>query len=278
MRLIVHPGFHKTGTTTVQSQLLAAQPLWEARAGGRWLVGLRDQMPGLAHTARLYSESGDALDLGMMQNALADWLEAQDWAGAEGAVISCEDYAGQMPGRGSRRDYSAAPALMRAFVEVAQSFFGGQVELAIHFSTRAPESWWPSVHWQNVRTGKLAESWETFSARMQGAEGLDATVAAVRQALGAVPVSAMALEESRTLPWGLITPLLDLMGLPEAERGLFEPEDRRNARPEHGGIDRIADRFAAINARFPDKTTAQRRKRALLARAAEPGQESKNDR
>lgn len=273
MRVIVHPGFHKTGTSTVQAQLQGAQALW----GKRWIVGLRAQMAGVAHNARLYAQSRDPLDLGLTQSELADWLDAQDWSEAEGAVISCEDFAGLMPGRQDARDYSAAPQLMAAFAEVLEDFFAGQLRLHLHFSTRAPEGWWPSVHWQNVRTGTLTQTWVEFQAEMQGAMSLEAVVEQVRGAVPSAQVSAMRLEESQRLASGPITPLLDLMGLPEAERGAFVPDARRNARPEHRAITHIADRCAAINANFPDIATAQKRKRQLLDRVAAAAQETQHD-
>lgn len=272
-RVIVHPGFHKTGTTTVQMQLAEARGGWQ----GRWIVGLRDDMPGVSHNARLFSQSRRGLDLGLMQNALADWFEAQPLAGIEGVVVSCEDFAGFMPGRCGAIDYSAAPQLMLAFAEVVTAVFGPELDLRFFFSTREMADWLPSVHWQNVRTGTLAESWAQFRARVEGGVNLDTVVERVAAVLAPWPVQAMRLEESRTLAQGPITPILDLMGIPQAERAAFTPEDRRNARPEHHNIRGLADRFAQINAQFGDVATAARRKRAVLARHAAQSREERNE-
>lgn len=273
MRVILHPGFHKTGTTTVQRQLATAREGWR----GRWVVGLRDDMPGVSHNARLFSQSRRGLDLGLMQNALADWFEAQDWLGVTGAVVSCEDLAGFMPGRGGAIDYSAAPQLMLAFAEVVTAVVGETADLRIFFSTREMAAWLPSVHWQNVRTGSLPEDWAQFRERVAGGADLDTIVARVTATLAPWPVSAMRLEESQGLAQGPITPLLDLMDLPAAERAAFVPEERRNARPEHHNIRGLADRFAQINAQFDDVATAARRKRAVLARHAAQRREEEHD-
>lgn len=85
-RVIVHPGFHKTGTSSVQRALRAGRtdlaPLWQ--------IGLEEDFPDAAAAARAYSLRRDPLDLGLFQQALADWIETLDLAGAEGLLLSCE--------------------------------------------------------------------------------------------------------------------------------------------------------------------------------------------
>jgi len=260
MRLIVHPGFHKTGTSTVQTQLRAAR----ASLAPDWIVALREDIPDAPAAARAYSESRERFEIGMFQAALANWFESLDRTRAKGILISAEGLAGHMPGRPETDDYSATPALMAALVEVAQAVFGAALDLRFHLSTRAPENWLPSLHWQHVRTGVLSETLEDFCARMAPQADLAPVVAEIAQAVAPWPVTALPLEAAAKLAQGPITPLLDLMGLDDAARQLFGGQPPRNARPAVADATALANHFAAINAAAADKATATARKQAEL--------------
>jgi hypothetical protein len=261
-RVIVHPGFHKTGTSTVQTQLRAAR----AALAPRWVVGLREDIPDAPAAARAFSASHNPLEIGMFQAALADWLESLDLTGDMGVVISAEGLCGHMPGRPEADNYSAAVPLMAALAEVVDAVFDGTADLQFFFSTRAPEAWLPSLHWQHVRTGELDETVEAFCQRMAPQADLEAIVAEITAAVAPHPVHATRLEDSAPRPQGPITPLLDLMGLSPDERAIFSGQDLRNARPKRADASELADRFAQINAESGDKGIAAQRKQAELKR------------
>mgnify|MGYP000846023775 CR=1 FL=1 len=263
-RLIVHPGFHKTATTTVQTQLAEAR----ATLAPDWVVLLRDDLLDAPAAARAYCGPRATLDLGLFQAALADVLEPH--ARAPGVVISCEGLCGHMPGRPGIEDYSAAPALMAALAATARKIFGPALDLQFYLSTRMAQPWLESVHWQHVRTGTLTEECADFCARMNGAAALDTIVAAIAEAASA-PVQAVPIEASTQMAQGPITPLLDLMGLPEPARSGFRAQDRRNGRPRRADPTKLANRLAQINRRFPPEE-ARRRKAAVLAPAPKPAQ------
>lgn len=262
MRLIVHPGFHKTGTSTVQTQLRAARSM----LAPDWVIGLREDIPDAPAAARAYSAGRDPLELGLFQAALADWFESLDLSRARGVLISAEGLCGHMPGRPETSDYSAAAPLMAALAKVAQAVFGTALDLRFHLSTRATAEWLPSLHWQHVRTGTLSEPLAAFAARMAPHTDLAAEVAAIAGAVAPWPVTALPLETSSAMAQGPISPLLDLMGLDAAARGPFSPEASRNARPKTANPAALANRFARINADSGEKTLASTRKRATLAR------------
>lgn len=253
-RLIVHPGFHKTGTTTVQHQLKAAR----GDLAPGWAVLLRDDLADAPAAARAFSARRDPLELGLFQAALAGVFAAQN---APGIVISCEGLCGHMPGRAEAEDYGAAPTLMAALETAARGVFGSGLDLRFYLSTRA-EGWIESVHWQHVRTGTLTEPLATFRARMAAAADLDAVVAGIAAAVEA-PVSAAPIEQTTQQAQGPATPLLDLMELPAAQRARFDARERRNGRPRRANLAALADRFARINARLAPEAAALR-KQALL--------------
>ncbi len=261
MRMIVHPGFHKTGTSTVQTALRAAR---EALPG--WIVALREDMPDAPAAARAYSRSRDPVELGLFQAALADWLDALP-DDAEGIVISAEGLSGHMPGRGAVTDYSATPALMGALAEVMRLHFGLDLDLRLYLTVRDPARWVESLHWQHVRSGALAEPLTVFRARLGGKINIAPVLCRIETAIAPAAVTVTTLEEIHTLRCGLLTPILDLMGLsPEA----WEPVAsnlRENARPRQIDRPALADRLAAINAEGLPQAEAQKKKRAVMAAA-----------
>lgn len=261
-RVIVHPGFHKTGTSSVQRALRAGRtdlaPLWQ--------IGLEEDFPDAAAAARAYSLRRDPLDLGLFQQALADWIETLDLAGTEGLLLSCELLMGEIPGPpDGARDYSAGPDLAAALVEVLHAGFGPDVAVTLHLSTRDGAGWLESLHWQLVRGGLVDERFGAFARRMRGHADLAAQARAIAAAVAPVPVQIAPLAEM-TGPEGPLGPLLDLMGWPAARRQAFQALPRVNTRPPHVDRLHLANRFARINRRVEGREAAKAVKQRMMAR------------
>ena len=103
MRIVVHAGFHKTGTSSVQAALAAHR----AALGPRFLVQTAALSRPLAAVGRAaLATSVEPSALPGLRNALALWLGGL--RSHQGLLISCEDLVGHMPGRLGRMDYAAA--------------------------------------------------------------------------------------------------------------------------------------------------------------------------
>ncbi|HEY0212300.1 MAG TPA: hypothetical protein VGC40_01745 [Paenirhodobacter sp.] len=259
-RVIIHAGFHKTGTSTVQQTLRAHRD----DLAPRWRLGLEADFADAAASGRAYSVGRSALDLGLFQGALADWLDGLDLTGAEGLLISCESLVGEMPGRiGGAPDYGRGTTLMPAMIAAIRAVLGARTAVHVHLSTRAPGPWLESLHWQLTRGGAVDQDFTPFATRMRPAADLEAHARAIAAAIAPDPLTHMALETCATLPQGPLTPILDLMAMPPAQRAQLRPTPA-NARPT--GIDRIAlaNHFAAINRAGHSRDAAMALKRALL--------------
>ena len=273
MRVIVHPGFHKTATSTVQTQLREARD-WLAPD---WAIGLRADFPDVPTAARAYCETGDPIELGLFQAGLADWLEALDLQGSRGIVISAEGLCGIMPGRMGTDIYTAAPQLMATLVATLRLVLGAQAQMTIYLSTRAAGDWLHSLHWQLVRTGTLGLTSFAFRSRMAPGADLEAVAKRIARAVAPETVVTRPIEQTRALPEGPIAPILDLMGLDPAQRARFANPERRNARPHRLNTVALSNKLALINAETPHRDLAEARKRRVLAeawRAHEAGEES----
>lgn len=234
IRIVVHAGFHKTGTTTVQRTLAinadrlsphvrvlgkkALDPLGKAcRAWSRRAEGVPDLSPALC---------------------VLDDLDPRD---GRPVLLCSEDLAGLMPGRRGRIAYDATPALMTALCTHLTARFDHPA-IRLHFSTRAADPWLRSVWWQAVRTQRFRESFDGFAARLAAAADLDRAVAAVEKAVAplSVAVGSARLEAHAENP---ALPVLCAADIPPEVIAALEVPPPANRQDDPG----LAEVFLALN-------------------------------
>ncbi|MTJ05446.1 MAG: hypothetical protein FH759_12235 [Sediminimonas qiaohouensis] len=258
MRLIVHAGFHKTGTSSVQKML--------RRNGNRFAREFRvfthRDLPGLCGAARALSASRDPLDDGLFAMELAEFLTALDTDDPRPVVISSENLAGHMPGRYGLRHYSAAPAIMARFAEFAAECLAAP-RITFYFSTRAPEAWLRSCHWQHLCATRMTDDFATYRAAYLPHADLAGDVAAIARAVPAPhDVVSAALDDASGGPLGPLDPLLDVMSPSDALRAALTALPPANtAQPAH-----VADELLRLNRSDMDADTVHAAKTALLQR------------
>ena len=159
-RIIIHAGFHKTGTSTVQATLRENRVAMKKHVALR----LRWHMKDLVAATRGYSTDLDPLTLIKVQKRFGDLMNELPGMPRRTLIISAEELCGHLPGRGELADYSAAPVLLYAFWEIAKARYP-QADVMIYLSTRAPEPWLSSAHWEHVRSSDMTMSFDAFRAR-----------------------------------------------------------------------------------------------------------------
>ena len=168
-KIVVHAGFHKTGTSTVQAVLRAnRKALMPALA-----IRLKGQMQELMSATRGYSTYGtpDALDkVSRRFDALLDDLPGMP---RRTLLLSAEELSGHMPGRGPLAEYSAAPVLMYQFWQRAQARFA-QTPIVFCFATRAPEAWQRSAWAEHVKSSGKQLDFADYCAQYPTATDLAA--------------------------------------------------------------------------------------------------------
>lgn len=224
MRMIVHAGFHKSGTTSVQTMLRSGR----AAVQSEFRLFLRNPIRAVCESARAWSIRREPLELSLYQFELADWMTGLDRDDPRPILISAEDLAGHMPGRHKLLRYDAAPVLMASFTEIAQEVFPG-IALDFAFSTRDSAAWMRSAHAQNIRATRSVETADAFIARMAASTDLIADAQAVRDALpDGANLHHWRLEDHTDGPLGPLDPLLDLAGASDALRARIVPEPPSN--------------------------------------------------
>ncbi len=226
-KIVIHAGFHKTGTTTVQQVLKKnAKLLWPHMA-----IGLRHRFEELLHAARDYSTWRDPLSLAKFSHRFDAFIQSLDLGPKRQLVISAEELSGHLPGRGDLADYSAAPALMAEIVTVLEHRFQSP-DITFYFSTRAAGPWLKSAYWEHVKASRMTLDFGDYAARYKVSADLDEAAARIAQKVAPHRVVTRSLASCADLPLGPADPLLDLLKIPAARRALLKPQPPANqARP-----------------------------------------------
>lgn len=251
-RILLHPGFHKTGTSSIQHLLWSNRETLAPQVG---LVMLRHLKPVVKICAG-FSKTRNPLALVDLADALQPALAEID---TPDLVISCEGLAGHLPGWPGVVDYSAAPPTV-AYVcgYLAERFPQAQVQVVLTIRTR--DAWLYSTWRHHLLGHRLTLGRDEFAAQYAGAADLGA---AARDVAGAVncPVTSLQLEDMQAHPLGPGGALLDLLDLPATVR--IVPVGRDNAGPGAG----LSERFLALNRSALSDAEVTDSKRELAAAA-----------
>ena len=225
-RILLHPGFHKTGTSSIQHFLWINRQVLAPHLAP---VMLRHLKPVVRMACR-FSRFQNPIDLIDVVPALDQAMLEAAIAPGQDIVISCEGLLGHLPGWPGVDSYDAAPALIAYYVGYLQDRYPG-ADLRIVLTTRDAPGWLFSAYRHHLKGQRLTLTAEEFAIRHASAANLDAIAAAVAAAVD-VPVTTLSLSVMRDANGGPGAAICDLMDLPETTRALLKPVGRGNAGPE----------------------------------------------
>ncbi|MDU8912947.1 hypothetical protein [Aestuariicoccus sp. MJ-SS9] len=254
-RIVVHAGFHKTGTTSVQSMIRENRSALQAHVR----CYLKPDFEDLTGAARAFSIDPDARRLAAVGREAADVFGSFDPDDPRPVLMSSEDLSGHLPGRHGLDRYDAAPLIMAQLADAARARFGDALDLIFFFSTRDRAAWLRSTWWQNLRSTRLTEDLPTYTAKIAAAADLPAILRDVAEAVAPATVAALPLEDSTKDPFGPLTPLLDLVQLPDAARAALTVLPPENQQPDLG----LEQVFLALNRSDLRDKHVQEAKRSL---------------
>ena len=252
-RVVIHPGFHKTGTSTIQRALrvnrAALKPYLRSI--------LKPPLKSCCHAARGYSTWRDPITLHKFRRRFRAALSEVTDMPRRTLVLSAEELSGHLPGRDGLDDYSAAPILARVMRETAQAVLP-EAELVYYYSLRAPDAWLRSAYWQHVRASSMTLDFDAYRDRYGPSAALDACVDQV--AGDGAQVHRARLEDCADMPAGPATPLLDLCDVPrDVQAGM--QVDTMNP---HLGDD-VLQALLQVNRDIPEIEARNAAKQAILA-------------
>jgi hypothetical protein len=255
-RIVIHAGFHKTGTSSVQQALRQNRPVLKPYLRSL----LKGQMQPLISAARGYSTWGDTLTLEKFRTRFRALLADLDPMPRRVLCLSAEELSGHLPGRGELRDYAVAPVLAATMAEVFATQYPHD-QVTFFYSTRAPDAWLRSAYWEHVRSASLTLDWADYAAQYAGSADLDGVVTAVDLAQP-YPAYSTRLEDDAGGP---LARLLDLCEVPAAVRDdlIVPPPANRS------GDDTVLQALLDANRAYADPVARAAAKQSILRQAQE---------
>ena len=238
-RIVIHAGFHKTGTTSVQAMLDANRRVLSRQ----YQVFLKDDFEDLTKCAREFSVDPTPKMLTKVIHAAAVFFDSLDPTDPRPILMSSEDLCGNMPGRRGLDRYDAASLVLSQLAEAAQLRFGPDTDLTFYLSTRSREAWLKSTWWQNLRSTRLTLDFDAYSQQIAAAADLDQVLEDMAEITAGARVTSCPLETSSPTAFGPLTPILDLLDVPEVTRQKLKTLPPANVQPEIG-LDLV---FLALN-------------------------------
>lgn len=226
--VIIHAGYHKTGTTSFQDYFHNNRVLLKPYLA---FYGKNDFQDAGA-MARIYGQRPFPWRLRKFRLALRGFLRLL--ADDKVIVLSRETFSGAMPGH--RRASGAmitsyrhvADRLARVLIAEIRRRFGRAVRITFFYTTRANDAWLRSVHGHLLRSIRLREDFDRFRGRFSPDACPVAHAQKMARILAPIPVVTAALEQHGARREGPAAALLDLLEIPADLRQEMAPATREN--------------------------------------------------
>ena len=233
MQVLIHAGFHKTGTTTVQTALRQNR----ARLKPHLRLFLPGKLKALCRATRAYSAERGPMDEGLIRFEAAELAQRWDPQDPRPVLISSEDLAGHMPGRKGLTAYDATPQIIALIAEAVQ-LAQPMAQLSFYFSTREPTAWLQSCYVQHLRATRMTQDVVDYARTMAASADLDDVVDRIDRVVAPVAVHRGRLETHSDNP---LDPMFDLLNLPDAVRKAAALPAPANTAPPQSWIDAVLE-------------------------------------
>lgn len=234
-RVLLHAGFHKTGTTSAQDFLDRNRALIAPHA----VILLHPPLTSVAHWVRDHALIPDPRRLQVIAEEFAEALAREPLQGRD-LIISHEELCGPMPLAKTAVAYPHAIPLLGTLIAALAGL--GLTELRLHFSLRDQAGWVDSVYSHQVRKQskvRLTEDRDSFTARLMACR-LEDQVAAIRAALPDVAVTTSDLSQAEGV-FGPACPFVDFLRLPPEVTAQLLPPRRLMVAPGRAVLARMLE-------------------------------------
>ncbi len=179
LRVLVHQGFHKTGTTTLQRTLAQNRNVLKDRVA---LLLPGDSMKA-GFAARRFSVAPGRQTRRNFVIQLRKVLATVQPFDSRPLLISNEEFSGLIPGRKGIWAYDHTHVLSRLLEREIRGMTNRPVRITFLFTTRNAEDWIKSTYWQNLRSNRIVQDLAEYGRFLERGSDLDSVVARVRNAV-----------------------------------------------------------------------------------------------
>lgn len=209
-QILLHPGFHRTGTSSMQHFLWLNRDVLAPAV----TIRLTRHFKPLAQQCARYANTRNPLDLTDLIGALDAGFAAEPVPRDRSLILSSEAFCGDIPGHGATKTYAAAPALITYIAGYLEDRFP-TAQVRVILTTRAADDWLFSAYRHILRRSRLTLSQEAFAKTYAKAADLDAVVAEIAAAVDPVETLYLPLDHAATHPLGPGAALLQQMSVPD---------------------------------------------------------------
>lgn len=262
-RIIVHPGFHKTGTSSLQSYCHQNR---DALRPYLAFYGKAEFMQA-GSAARIYGQKPFPWRLRDFRRKLDRFLASIPDDPV--IVLSRETFSGTMPGHRKifgRRVKAYAPVavpLGRQIIAALRARFGADVSITFVYTLRETEPWIASVYGHLLRSIHLTEDYATFRSYFPKLRDLPDEAMAIARRLDLTDFHMIKLEDYTDHRLGPSKGLFDLLEVPQSAQDALPQAHRAN----QGQSADLAAQFLELNRSTDNKRMLKRLKDDLIAKA-----------
>ena len=207
-QIIIHAGFHKTGTSSVQATLKANGPrIWPTHA-----LVLPQRMADVTKMATMHSVMAGPVSKAEFNDRLLALFKSLTLGRKRGLILSAEDLAGLIPGRRGHTNYDACPGLMTMVETAVRHVWGSDTDITFYFGLRQRPGWLRSLYWQNLRSSRLTQDFDTFRETLSDIS-LTKLATTTRSTLYHSKLITIRLEDHLESEFGPATPILEAANL-----------------------------------------------------------------
>jgi hypothetical protein len=227
-KIILHTGFHKTGTSSLQFFLKENMHKLSPFAAFYFF----DDLAEVSSAARLYGKKPLFWNRIKFRSELRRFLESIE--DRKSIVISCESLCGVMPGYNGlfrKRVKSYVPTarvLTGILCEELRSQFGGDVDILLLYTTRDSKPWLKSVFGHISRTKGGSENFLTFRNSFLTVPNLVEEAEKITANLTGIRIKTASLEKYTQTKYGPAMAVLEQLDLPLDVFDGLVAQDRRN--------------------------------------------------
>ncbi|GLQ35879.1 hypothetical protein GCM10007939_21630 [Amylibacter marinus] len=259
--VIVHAGYHKTGTTSLQNFMNRNKETLRPYCS---YYGKADFLSAGAN-ARIYAQRPFPWRLYRFRRSFRRFLAQIDPDPV--IVLSRETFAGNMPGHrkwhgGLVKSYGPpSAALARVIIQELLRRFGPETRITYLMTTRDKEPWIKSVYGHLLRSRRLVDDFDTFRTSLKNLQSPAKQAQVLARKIAPVELISVALEDYGTHRFGPAEALLQLISLPDDIRETLQPIHR----PANTGQSAdLQQQFLQLNRQIKDKAELKRRKERIL--------------
>ena len=238
-RLLIHAGFHKTGTSSLQATMRK-----NADKIADWVrVNTPDETKDLRLAAWLFARNSDEETEELLREAIQAFFAQFDAQDPRDLLITEEDLAGSMPGRHGKTRYDTAPKTLSILIEELHQTGFADHDIAVLLTLRQTEPWAKSCYSQHLRSRPMVSDLETYMTTPAAKCDLAACADEIATAITPVPVHRAWLEDIGTLRLGPAEAAIDHLPQLSEHRDVMHPTGIANGTlPEE-----LAETYLALN-------------------------------